>query len=234
MAIKGKGRSKSRSVAKAPRRTPVAAPVPVAQRRWVQVTAAFIVGLGVFWLGIWLTNGLRDQDAQATQEQQREQQVTALRRWQAQVESGVGAIAPLQDPIAPELAVDAKSAAASISDGKEPTEEAEALTAEADELAKAADALEEFDLRDAVANTGLGDGVNAILVSKTQLVEALRLYSEATLLTVAAMEAPPEQAVVMAETATDVMASADRLLADSWRAYQLLLGRLGLAAGGGL
>jgi hypothetical protein len=234
MAIKGKGKSKPRSAAKAPRRAPVAVPAPFARRRWVQVTAAFVLGLGLFWLGIWVTNGLRDQDAQAANDAQLQQQVTALQRWQSQVETEIGPIAPLQDPLPPTLAADAKSAAASLAKGKEPTESPESLTTQADQLSAAADALEKFDLAGAVSGKGFGDGANTIIVSKVELVEALRLYSEATSLTVAAFDAPEAEAKAMAEHATGVMESADRLLNDAWRGYQLMLGSVGLVSGGGL
>lgn len=232
MAIKGKGRSKQRTVAKAPRRAPVAAPVPFARRRWVHVTSAFLLGLGVFWLGVWVTNGLRDQDRQSTQDAQLQEQITALQRWKAQLEGQVGPIAPIQDPLPPVIAADTKSAAASLADGKEPAETAEALTLESENLAKAADALEKFDLSGAISGKGFGAGANTILVSKTQLVQAFRLYASATILTVAAMDAPAAPATTMAEQATAVMTSADALLADSWRGYQLSLGEAGLASPG--
>ena len=59
MAIKGKGRTKTRQPVRAPRRGPVPVPVPFARRRSVQVVSAFVTGLLVFWGGVWLTNGLR-------------------------------------------------------------------------------------------------------------------------------------------------------------------------------
>jgi ferric-dicitrate binding protein FerR (iron transport regulator) len=231
MAIKGKGKARSRGVAKAPRREPVAVPVPLLRRRWVQIVAAFVVGLLVFWFAIWVTNGLRDQDATRTADEQRQAQTTALQRWQSQVETQIGPIAPLQDPLPPVIAAEAKSAAASLAAGKAPAEDPETLAAQSESLTAAADALEEFDLGKAVANTGLGEGVNTILVSRTQLVNALRLYASAIDLVVAAYGAPPQEAEAMAAAAADIMTAADQLLADSWRTYQLTLGRVGLAAG---
>jgi hypothetical protein len=233
MAIKGKGKTKARTAARAPRRAPVAVPVPLVRRRWVQVTAAFVVGLGVFWVGIWLTNGLRDQEVAQRQEDELQQQVTAMQRWVAQVEGQVGAITALQDPLPPTLGTEARSAAASIADGKEPAEDPEQLTSQANELADAADTLQEFDLSAAVKDKGFGDRVNTILVSKLQLVEALRLYAVANRLTVAAMEAPSEQATTMAEEATEILTTADHVLSDAWRNYQLVLGQVGLASSGG-
>jgi hypothetical protein len=65
MAIKGKRKPKSKPVARAPRRAPVQVAPPWPQRRWVQVTAAFIVGLFVMTLFVWITNGLRQDRADA-------------------------------------------------------------------------------------------------------------------------------------------------------------------------
>ena len=89
MAIKGKGRTKARPTSRAPRREPVPVPDPWARRRWVQVLAAFLAGLLVFWGAIWLTNGLRDQDR--TDEQGREalEQRRAGTAWQSLVETQI-------------------------------------------------------------------------------------------------------------------------------------------------
>ena len=71
MAIKGKGKTKSRSVARAPKRGPVPVPVPFVQKRWVQVTAAVIVGFLAFWLLTWVIDGLQANDEEAQRAEQR-------------------------------------------------------------------------------------------------------------------------------------------------------------------
>ena len=52
MAIKGKGKTKSRPPSRAPRRGPVEVPTPFTQRRWVQLVAVLLLGAGFpFFLG---------------------------------------------------------------------------------------------------------------------------------------------------------------------------------------
>ncbi len=66
MAIKSKKpRSKPKQVARAPRREPVAVPTPFLSRRWVQAVAVFVVGVFAMTFFVWLTNGLRSNDAEA-------------------------------------------------------------------------------------------------------------------------------------------------------------------------
>jgi len=52
MAIKGKGRTRTKQPVRAPRRGPVPVPVPFVRRRGVQVVAAFLVGALVFDLRV--------------------------------------------------------------------------------------------------------------------------------------------------------------------------------------
>ena len=63
MAIKGKGKTKGRQPARAPRRAPVEVKPPFFMRRRVQVALAFVVGILVMMLAVWITNGLRQQRA---------------------------------------------------------------------------------------------------------------------------------------------------------------------------
>ena len=59
MAIKGKGKTKNRQPARAPRRTPVPVKPPFFARRWVQLVAALLIGMGIVWFLVWVTNGIR-------------------------------------------------------------------------------------------------------------------------------------------------------------------------------
>ena len=65
MAIKGKRKSKQRAVPRAPRRDPVPVPVPFVRRRWVQVVAAFLLGVVAMTLFVVVTNAVRDAGAES-------------------------------------------------------------------------------------------------------------------------------------------------------------------------
>ncbi len=101
MAIKGKKRTKTRQPVRAPRRGPVPVPVPFAKRRGVQALAAFIAGLLVFWGGIWLTNGLREQDRTTRTEAQDLLRRRAASSWKTLVETEVGTIGQVQEGTPP-------------------------------------------------------------------------------------------------------------------------------------
>ena len=90
MAIKGKGRTRTKQPVRAPRRGPVPVPVPFVRRRGVQVVAAFLVGALVFWGGVWLTNGLRAQDTSERDREQELQQRRAGAAWENLVATEVG------------------------------------------------------------------------------------------------------------------------------------------------
>jgi hypothetical protein len=206
-------------------------PKPFFARRWVQLCVTFLVGLGIFWLGIWVTNGLRadreakDRDAQTLQQRQ------ALQTWKAEVEAQIGPVAPIQDPIPPAIGADIKTAATAITKGGTPTATKASLAAEAGAITKTADALEAYALADTIRDRGFGvDRVNTITVSRTQIVQALRLYATSASLTAESLGADPAVAKPLARRALDVFASAEALLADGWRAYQLVLGDAGLAS----
>ena len=66
MAIKGKSRTKSRpkQVARAPRREPVVVKPPLFQRRWLQLTAAFILGVLAMSIVVWVSHGVHRQRAE--------------------------------------------------------------------------------------------------------------------------------------------------------------------------
>lgn len=101
MAIKGKGKTKSRPAPRAPRHAPVDVPTPFVRRRWVQLLALFVLGALVVIFVIWFTNGLRqernDREAQDAATQAR----SAVAQVQQTFEGAVGTagqVTPGQPP----------------------------------------------------------------------------------------------------------------------------------------
>lgn len=229
MAIKGKGKSKSRGVARPPRREPLPVPVPLVQRRWVQVLAAFIAGLAIFWFAIWVTNGLRtsrDADRTATElAAQRE----AMQAWQAEVEAEIGAVGEFRDPQPPAVAEGVRAAIADLEDGKDPSITADVLRTTAEDLKAAAKALDAYPLADAIREKGFGASADSIISSRSGFAEALRSYRTAALLVLIATEAKDEDvAAALTERAADTLATADALIADAHRKYRIALSNAGI------
>ena len=140
MAIKGKTRSKTKAkghlAGRPPRREPVPVPVPFFLRRWVQLVAVFLLGVGVLAMGVWVTNGLRQDRDEKAAAAAAATRAAALQKWQSEVEVQLGTVAQMQSgsgtlqppPVSPEVgaAVDA------LAQGKKPTSKPQDLKKTAD------------------------------------------------------------------------------------------------------
>ena len=230
MAIKGKGRSKSRGVARAPRRPPVAVPVPVLRRRWVQLTAVFLLGLGVFLFGVWLTNGLRTSAETDRAAEELTAQQLALQSWQGEVEAQIGKVGQLQDIQPPVVGQSVRSALQQLQDDGKTTVTDDDLTSTAEALAGAADALDGFDLAGAIRDKGFGTEVDTLLSSRVEFVQSLRAVRSAALLVIAAngTEDDATRSAIL-KRAGESIDTADALMADAYRRYRLVLTNAGIA-----
>jgi len=239
MSIKGKGRTKSRQVARAPRRAPVEVPKPIFRRTWVQVVAALLLGILAVMFLIWITNAMRASDAEEEATAARERRQQALSIWRAEVEGQLGTVGSLQDALAPAIAPQVRAAADALSKGRkspvEPTELARLST----DLDAAATALEKFDLTATIRDQGFAIGQTDALVSgRGEMVAALReLAQAATLVVLASGSDDPDTSEALATSALALTGSADLLIQESWRKYRNALTEAGLAdapTGGGV
>ncbi len=233
MSIKSKGKTKQRPVSRGPRREPVPVPKPFVQRRWVQLTAIFIVGVFAMTVFVWATNGLRRDRAsnQAAQELSTRQQ--ALSQWKTVVESQFSALGQLQGAVAPIVASDISAAVQALADGKDPSATAKDLGSSADEFTKAAKTIDDFDLPATISGHRFdAAGSTALTSSKVELVEALRLYGRAATLAVVAMSSDGATQEQLAESAKAIEHSASSLLQSGWIKYSSVLTQNQLSAGG--
>jgi len=92
MAIKGKGKTKSKQVSRAPRREPVPVKKPFAQRGWVRGLVLFMCGVLVLSVTWWAYENIDQQrnasKAAATQGQQRE----AVSVWKVNLEGTLSSV----------------------------------------------------------------------------------------------------------------------------------------------
>jgi hypothetical protein len=234
MAIKGKGKTKGRQPARAPRRAPVEVKPPFFLRRWVQVTVAFLIGMGVVWFLVWVTNGIRDsrQSDQAAKTQA--EQKAALQQWQTLVEQQIGTVGQLQQQgvpptVAPQVAATGQALAA----GKPPTTTSADLKSSAAALGKAAKAMNAFNLSTAIRGKGFSiDQADAILTAQTHLTDALSTSQQAALL--AALAVDTSDAALQKELGARVQSLttiADTELQEGWRLYTNALSDVGLLSG---
>jgi hypothetical protein len=216
LAIKGKGRTRTRQSVRAPRRGPVPVPVPVARRRGVQVTAAFVAGLLLFWGGVWLTNGLREQDRaeqEAAADRTRRQ---AGSTWSTFVEGQIQTVGTIQPGTPPVILPQVGATVDELGKAKEtPKGSVRTLRDAADAATKAADTIEEFDLAGTIRNKGFDQAaVLQFLGAQDELGASLRLFREAALVAASAAELTGEPREALLQDATALLglaaAAADR------------------------
>ena len=230
MAIKGKGKTKSRPPARAPRREPVEVKPPFFMRRRVQVTGAFVAGIMVMVLGIWVTNGLRQQSADKQAQADASKQRTAGLAWQSTVETAIGTVGTISPGAPPVILPTVGSTIAAIQKGQAPPDAGKTLQKAQDDAKGAIDAIQKVKLTDEVRDKGFTAGeVSYFLNSQTRLVEALQLYSRAAAVAAIAAGASGDTQKSLADEAASIQATADQILQEGWSDYQNALFASGIA-----
>lgn len=233
MAIKGKGRTKGRPTARAPRREPVPVPVPFFRKRRVQVALAFIVGLGVATMVVWVTNGLREDRRAEDEASDLAAQKTALETWRAKVDVQLGSVGVLQYPNPPLVAEQLATVLGQLVRGEETTVTVEQLQQDADALDAAAKELEGFDLSQLIRDADAFEVTQTewLLLSRSEMAKALDAYRQATLMAIDAMDAEPDQSAGLATAAKGVADIGTDLLQSAWRYHLNALRSSGISVG---
>lgn len=225
MAIKGKGKTRGRQPARAPRRAPVEVKPPLLLRRWVQVSLAFVAGLLVMMLVVWVTNGLREQRADDEAATQASDQRAAGQKWKSEVEAALGRLAPLSPGAPPALFAELTTSISSLQEGDVPDEAKATIKAAQADAKLAIDPLEKYDLAAQIRDTGMDGGQVAwFLNSQTRIVQALKLYEQAAVSASLAIAAPEDQREALADSAAAVRDRAEEIFQDGWADYQNALG----------
>ncbi|HUL85160.1 MAG TPA: hypothetical protein VLX89_06545 [Actinomycetota bacterium] len=233
MAIKSKGRSKSKQVARAPRRDPVAVPTPFFQRRWVQLVAVLIVGMFVFMMGVWVTNGLRSTHRTDAANATRSGQKTAMIAWQNALEPAISKVGQLNGPVAPTIAPTVTAAAANLAKGRPAGASTADLLGSAAALRTAAATIEKVDLVDTIRGKGFDlHQTEALLSSQVSIVAGLRGLEQAARLSVLAINAEGATKDQLAESAKALAHSSTGLIQDGFNSYLNALNDVGLVGGG--
>jgi hypothetical protein len=227
MAIKGKGKTKARPVARAPRREPVEVKPPFFMRRWVQVGLAFVAGMAVVMLVVWVKDGLRQQRANNTTKTQASEQRTAGQKWQAELEGAIGKLGTITPgtPTPPTIFAPVGDTIGALTSGKTPPKGAAGGLKNAQGQAQTtADALQKFDLTGTIRDKGFDVGTtNYFLNSQKLIAQSLQLYKQAAALAALALDATGAQQKALARQAAATKASADALFQEGWFDYQQAL-----------
>jgi hypothetical protein len=238
VAIKGKGKTKSRPQARAPRRAPVEVPTPILRRRWVQLTAALLLGAGIVWFLIWLTNGIRQSGEEEREAAAQVERRRAVQGWKELVEAQLATVGTLGAAGAPPtVATELGPAVEELAEGDGDVAALEDLE---ERLSSAAGELEAFELGPAIRGKGFDVGeASALTDSQERLAAALRIYAAAArvAVAVAAAEVPQADREAVLDEARVLSDLAGSTLADAWSAYVIGLQAAGLTpadAGAGI
>jgi hypothetical protein len=213
VAIKGKGRTRTRQPTRAPRRGPVPVPVPFARRRGVQLVAAFLVGILVFWGGVWLTNGLREQQRSDESSQEELLRRRAGSAWQTLIETEVGALGQVQLGAPPTIVPQVRAVVTGLTDDT-PEDAVETLRSAASDLKEASDAIDGYALSEQIGDKGFDAGqVLRFLSARDEMVTALTLYRDAALLGTAAARLDEQQRKPFLDRAQSLISLAEAALA---------------------
>lgn len=233
MAIKGKRKPKSKPVARAPRRAPVPVKTPLPQRRWVQVTAAFLVGLFAMSLFVWVTNGLRQNraDAAAAASASAEadaatKKLKAATAWQTAADGAIVQVGTANQGVPPTVFLEMSAAIDTMDKKGAAPAGAEQTFADAQANAKKAiDTLDGFDLLKTIRDKGFNElEAAAFMNSKERMMEGLQLYRQAAEVAAqAAAASDPAQAAQLAAVAADLRDTAAQVFNAGWTEYQAAL-----------
>lgn len=229
MAIKGKGKTRGRQPARAPRRAPVEVKKPFFLRGGVQISLAVIAGFLAMMLLVWVTNGLRQQRANKKATTEASEQRAAAEKWKSTVEGALGTLGTISPGTNPVLLSQIGTAITALQKGEVPKGAAATLQTAQDQAKSAADPIDAYKLVDQIRGKGMSEGqVDWFLNSQRRIVQALELYRESAATAALAIDATGGQRKAIAARANDIKATADAILKDGWSDYQNALGSIGI------
>ena len=241
MAIKGKGKTKSRPPARAPRPAPVVRRPPFFARRWVQVVGALLAGMGIVTIVVWVTNGLRTDDAAKARDAGAVNVRRVVQEWQTTVDGtlskGLGSSGggTGQIVILPTLSASVTTLAKGDKDPKAGDTADSAVSLVNDGVT----ALQNVDLPTMIRDKGLDLAMtNYLLNSKARMIDGLQLYGRvAAQVKAAAAAGDPAVASALIKEANALLPTATQVFNEGYSDYTEALARAGLlppAGGSGL
>jgi hypothetical protein len=117
----------------------------------VQFVGVFLVGMFVFMMGVWVTNGLRSTDRTDAANQAKAAQKTAMIAWQNALEPALSTVGQLNGPVPPTIEPTVTAAAANLAKGRPAGAGAADLLRSAAVLKTAAATVDKVDLVNTIA-----------------------------------------------------------------------------------
>jgi hypothetical protein len=231
MAIKSKskGRSKPRQVARAPRREPVPVPTPFIQRRWVQALATFLLGVLAVMLLVWVTNGLRQNDAESTAAAAAATKRKAASAYQTAVEGAFGSIGVVNQGVPPSVFPQLQDTLKQMAKGDVPKSAAEIAGKAASDAKATETSVGDFDVASAIAGQGFNETeASAFTGSSQQLILSMQLSQRCAEVAKAAATGSGAETDNLTGVAQGLCDSAQSQLTQGWANYLVALRTAGI------
>ena len=223
MAIKGKSKpkGKSRTVARAPRHEPVTVKPPMFQRRWIQLTAFFVLGVIALAIFVWVTNGLRSDRATNDAQAAAATRLAAANAGQREVESAIGNVGTVSSAGQPPVIfADTNAAIDALKKGSSPAGATATFDKAVKDAKTAIDSLTKFDVAGTIRNQGFDEAQALFFTdSKDRLVNALTLYQKAAQAGKLAAQADVAQAASITALADELRSAANTEFQQAWTTY---------------
>jgi hypothetical protein len=234
MAIKGKGKTKSRPAARAPRPVPVVRKPPFFARRWVQLVGAVLLGVIAVMVVVWATNGLRSNDAADARATDQANARRVIQEWQTTVDGALSKLGSSGGGVGPIVVLPTLSASVDTLAKGDPDQQAQETADEAVGLVdEAVKTLEGVDLPTLITdNEGLDVATtNDVLNSKARMVDGLRLYGRVAAMVRAATaeDVDPAVADALIREAKELLPLAKQVFDEGYADYTSALGSAGLS-----
>jgi hypothetical protein len=220
MAIKGKKRSKQRSAPRAPRREPVAPPTPFLRRRWVQLTSVFLLGIFAMVVFVWVTNNIREGEADEERADTAETRLAAATAYQQAVRGAFSQVGVVDSGVTPTVFTEFDAALDALADGKPPADAQATFERAIRDARSARRDLAKFNVARSIADQGF-DVVEATAFTSSDatLLQALDGFRRAAEVAAAAVAVGGEQGRALAQVAVDLREAAKADLAEGWTEY---------------
>jgi hypothetical protein len=219
MAIKGKGKTKTKQVTRPPKPGYTPPPVPFFARRWVQVTAAFVVGIFVVALFAWIRGNLRASSDDRAARQLRSKERTAMLAYQAQLDPVLTQIGTPQGPSFQAFPRLGQTIDAYGTGDAKASEASQTASDTQGTATKVGDALAKIDAAKYVSSGVPRAFASDVTASKSSMAHAVDLYRQSALLFAMALDATGQQQKDLLASAKDLNSTATEVFLDGYNSY---------------
>jgi len=229
VAIKGKGKTRSRAPARAPRATPIEVKPPMFSRRWVVGLVSLVAGLGLAAFGIWAYVGVHNQNRDKAAAARLKREVPIVQSFQSQMNAAITKVGTIQPGQPPVVFTDLSTLVGSLAEGKAPKGAVDTASTAAQNADDAAKAVDKISLSDEVGGKGFELGQTLYFFNaQSKVSNGLHLYKEVAELARTAATADKAEMVELATRAQSIQSLAQAQVSSGFDDLTQLRASVGL------